>query len=1138
MNDSTNESIKIPKFSLTAFRLTYSTPEMIAQAAECLLLGGIPDIWLEERSRGLFASTTHYAKKKIKEQYKSASAIISSSIRSGSGSGHEPTLEEGAFNLYVKSTEASKIIQPMSIVKEIERPDSEDDDEDRSDSTSDESSIGEYIQDYKAYNANGPVDSRNTTSMESMERPHLSPVASYFTAKTNLQAPERFTKLILRSSISNLEPPLEVIPPIKVNQPLESKKRSQFLQAGQAFKAHPNKHVESLRKIPSNQSSIQSGRSTRSGLTIESVISNQASNQSTVQTVSNNKSPTNLGTSSIANSDTLSIQSTLPLHLQNDAQSDAQSSTYQSTASKIPSIVIAPPMNRVQFKIASNASRSKVSIAMPSPQHAIDMHDLESIRTVHTKFLSKVKAFAKTTKGRMGKSKSEIRLKLNLVISERFEPGEILRKGEMLVMTKEILNSTQPHTFTDNENADSRVHERWTEYMTVLRRTDNDAEPLALEFYDLGHDPTDPSRSPDFSLNLSDGVDAHLYSEADKSLCITSVKDGATYAYILKCHNQVSAIRFLYFLKQSLGERMDPNFSISIPEINVTVTIELPYPVLSQALNHRTELSLQVLKRGYKVEYSPIIAYLREKLFEELSSRHSPEFDKWMENQTNPWFCFKIYDRLEWVMNNSELFFVQNQVMSAFRLECRDRSHYCTSTFKEGIRIEEPVPIEGFLSRMTNSRGKDKSLWKPFYKLLYFYTSDNLLFYTKYYKAIPPSPGNELIRDMDHVKVQEEMPLIYRHNPFRLDEGGHIPWLNLEDFEMHDLLAVEELERRSQQLIKSDAMLDMCLIRDIRRIPLAKVSKMQIYLMGLLWYSKLEPLTDEEYTDSSFEIEMINGSVLKLQAPSSQIRDEWVSRLWKLREYWMSRKRDDLMRVISVREENQNLLKLNEYTDSNVMLQSNIYELRNSIADPMIHNIDSIAMSRCILMSGFLYQKSKKHADFNRYYVVLCPGFIILYSIFERSKKSGVWKKTPVFRHYFTISISQCYLYSGNLTAMDLLERHKVIDLSHPERHSVPKMYTDGWKSSEEELIRCFTLWIGRKRRIKKNRAEALNAPTVCPDPAPKKTDSKPNKNPGLATMIKRLGLTGKSIVFMARSRQEREAWTNKILTEIDRFGG
>ena len=45
-------------------------------------------------------------------------------------------------------------------------------------------------------------------------------------------------------------------------------------------------------------------------------------------------------------------------------------------------------------------------------------------------------------------------------------------------------------------------------------------------------------------------------------------------------------------------------------------------------------------------------------------------------------------------------------------------------------------------------------------------------------------------------------------------------------------------------------------------------------------------------------------------------------------------------------------------------------------------------------------------------------------------------------------------------------------------------------------------------------------------------------KNPGMVTMIRKLGITGKSIMFTANSRQERDRWTMCILSEMDRLTG
>jgi hypothetical protein len=93
-------------------------------------------------------------------------------------------------------------------------------------------------------------------------------------------------------------------------------------------------------------------------------------------------------------------------------------------------------------------------------------------------------------------------------------------------------------------------------------------------------------------------------------------------------------------------------------------------------------------------------------------------------------------------------------------------------------RLSEPVPIEGFLIRLTAANGRQARFGKLFYKRLYFTSHDNLLFYCSPAKAAPPPrpkmlqiPNSET--DSDETK---DMPLIWASTPYKLKEGG-IQWL-------------------------------------------------------------------------------------------------------------------------------------------------------------------------------------------------------------------------------------------------------------------------------------------------------------------------------------------------------------------------
>lgn len=781
----------------------------------------------------------------------------------------------------------------------------------------------------------------------------------------------------------------------------------------------------------------------------------------------------------------------------------------------------------------TSSRKKKVEIAIPAP-YEMTTEDLLKAEKENHRFRKKFKHFAKGSR-KVAKSKgNDLRLRIYSNIWKSYEVGEIMRMDKMLVLIKYAYNVSNATGFGENEPCDSRVYERWKEYIVVLRKAENIEAPLAVQLYDIRATTNDTKTKPAFSFKITYAVRSRFYSGVDKSISLCVPKENGAMIYIMKPSNQFTSFRWLHFISQFIRHQFDRTFRVAIPGLKLSLILRVPESELIKLLQSDNVLEVRRLEKGYKIEYSNMIQYLKDAVLTELERKKDfPEVADWLMKNPDPWFCFKQYDRLEWVVNNSAIFFIQNQLLSrSFQLEFRNKAHHERYTrMEQGDYMTEPTPIEGFLSRLTNTYGSERSMLKSFHKISYFYSADDILFFTKFFRGTPPSPNNALLKD-DTEGILDKLPPVYEHNPFPINSNEHISWLNKDNFELHDQNAIQELERRAQQIIKAEALIDICLIVEVRAIPYQNSRKAQNLLLCLLWYSAPELVHDVSIVDSLFEIEMQNGSIVKLQAPSRIIRDEWITRLTELRDYWVSRRSNDLNGLICTRLQNEKDLKINEYVDSNITQENDVMGPHMAHADSNMFNINCIAMSSCVLMSGYLYQKLKKHSNFSQYFTVLCPGFLVLFTLYKRSKRTGTWKQSPYFQHYLTIPISDCYVYSGQTTTLDLLSDEQDFHAGNPGQHSLPRIYSDGWKSSEEEPVRCFTLWFGKKRGIiGKDRA------------AEKYSNSKENeantssqKNPGLIRMIKRLGVTGKSIVFMARSRQEREIWVQRIATEIDRF--
>ncbi|CAH6722897.1 hypothetical protein CLIB1444_11S03642 [[Candida] jaroonii] len=754
-------------------------------------------------------------------------------------------------------------------------------------------------------------------------------------------------------------------------------------------------------------------------------------------------------------------------------------------------------------KFRSNSRRnSRIEIAHPEPMIDIALTDRHSVldEREHHKLRRRFKDFAKFSTGKAKHRTKDLRYKIFKGIMKTYQVGEIILKEKILVLTKSTLHNTHLTNFDENEPCDTRVQEHWREYVALLRKSDHNS--IVIQLYKS----SERQEKPDHEYDLTSKLSANFYSLVDKSISLTIPRDNWCLIHILKFHDNMRSVRWLYFIKQVLGDVLDSTFDIFIPELKMSLNVNVPESVVLESIKEKPFLKIQKLESGYTVKHTALIQHLFDSIKQQIIQSKNPDLLQWLESTSRPWFCFKHYDRLEWIFDDSEIFFIKNQIFKPkFRLEIRDMTNKRVIRFKD-LTPTAPLPIEGFLSRLTDIGGNEQNMFRTFYKLSYFHTCDNLLFFTQFYRALTPR------------KVTSLGDEVFEHCSYQTTDKNHIEWLESSDFGDLDKSAFEEFERKAQLVLKADSVIDLNQVVNIRKVPADELKLAHNLLFHMAWYGEPTKAEETYLLDSVLELTTLNEGKIKLQAPNQHLRDIWYDRLTSIAGYWKIRKQVEVEMINDTRNHNLKILNIDEFVDSNINQETEASELQNSVANPFLNTIDNVCMSNSLMISGYLYQKYKKHSDFNKYFVALSSGNLILYSLYKRSKITGEWKRSSYYRHHLTIPLYDCYLYSGNQTSLDLLDRQKETDSTDPGNKSLPRIYGDGWKSREEESMRCFTLWFGRKRSITKKNDINLEP-----------------KNPNLIKMIRKLGVTGRSVVFMARSRQERELWVSRIYTEINR---
>lgn len=374
--------------------------------------------------------------------------------------------------------------------------------------------------------------------------------------------------------------------------------------------------------------------------------------------------------------------------------------------------------------------------------------------------------------------------------------------------------------------------------------------------------------------------------------------------------------------------------------------------------------------------------------------------------------------------------------------------------------------------------------------------------------------------------------------PFQTREGV-IPWLATENEEIlrtHDREAVEEARRTLANLTDSDGYINMCHIHKVRKMHWGAAPTDEAMEAGsdsgLDFHENVQDTGRDDGSTTHiddkrvFELVLDNGLIVRLQAYSSETRDEWIQRLRQLIKYWKLRINADTGIFKSVRKMNLDRLNIDEEMEAVLGQFGRKWEVNRSEASPELYHMCGIASCRAITISGLLYRKARRRSAFHRCSVILAGGKLLIYQAALR-KRSGAQVKHIHVEKQEIVDLKDCYVYSGLVVEDDLLYQNKTFDANHPGMASLPRVYLeDGWTSSDLDVMTCFVVWRSTKKGWFRTTAE-------------KEKDEQSGKEGGRRARIKRvaqLGVPGRGMVFKCRSRAERDHWVLSVASEIERI--
>ena len=709
-----------------------------------------------------------------------------------------------------------------------------------------------------------------------------------------------------------------------------------------------------------------------------------------------------------------------------------------------------------------------------------------------------------------------------------------------------------------SQSVETKSLDKWREFMVVCRKyTDDDAEAV-LQLYQTRvialSDEGKVKKKPKVQMVLNNRhIKVNMYSALDKTLCLWTAENNRTTIYYLRPQSSAAAVEWFTFLRSLLGSKRAQTLQVNVPDLSVSLVLDDPFKTVesSKTLEDAAAGDDNALAQVVSDETGAAGAIVARCV---AMLKQSPEWSDVLK----AWalydrigLAWKRYDRLEWVHGAVEQRMYGTIAMQRTHdLELRPKHHYPLHTrLHDGKTLEEPPPIEGFLIRLTSQTGRERRLGKILFKRLYFASHNHYLLFLRPAKANPPQPPQIRAHTEPNTPsakaLRDKVPMTYNVEPYPL-EGKNIAWLDTggiksrQQLEALDRVAADEAERNVNMIMSCDGFINLCDVQRVRKFHKGAIPADELIDDGSDVDFHIQPddgpdddgQTTELDEDRVLELVMKNGLVIRLQAFNRAARNHWIHGVRKLVQYWSHRAQADMNLYKSTREQNLKELGIDERAEGSVGQFAYKWEVGKSFASPTLYNMCGIAECRSIHLSGLLFRKPRRHTSFTRCHVILAHGYML---VFQDSLRKRNGKKLVHIHHerIASISLKDCYLYSGLLAENDLLYQNRTFDSTVPGHHALPRIYLeDGWTSTDEDAMTTFVIWHA------KSKAWFRSSRNVDDIKTQEASEDDPQKVKRKLTRVSQLGATGRSVVFKARSRAERDHWVLAIQVEIERLAG
>ncbi|QIX01327.1 hypothetical protein AMS68_006844 [Peltaster fructicola] len=747
--------------------------------------------------------------------------------------------------------------------------------------------------------------------------------------------------------------------------------------------------------------------------------------------------------------------------------------------------------------------------------------------------------------------------------SSTIKDGELLKVDKMLVRIDVTQQQLPDYDERISQGIETRMQDKWREFMVVCRKYSVDDADAVLQLYQTRviaatEDQKVKKRAKAQILLSQRLAQVNLYSSLDKTLCVWTRGGSRTTIYYLRPLSGATSVEWFTFLRTMMGVKRSQTLQVNIPDLNISLRLDDPFrkAEVEQTLTKAAagdEHALAVALSDESGAAGAIVARCMEML--KGSSEWNDVLKVWQAHGRIG-LAWKRYDRLEWVHGAIEQKMYGTVAMvKTHDLQLLPKDHYSTDT--RGTRdtkgLQEPPPVEGFLIRLTSQKGADRRMGKMMFKRLYFTSQNQYLLFLRPSRATPPPPPKMRMERNGAVpstqKIAEQIPMIYDIDPYPLSESK-ISWLDENDLPYHEMLqqdqnAANEAGRQVNMLLASDGFIDFSDIKRVRAMRKGALAaddnvdegEQVDFHQTVPDHPHEDGIAEEIEEDRIFELVLYNGLIIRLQAFSRATCAQWMKRVQELVNYWTKRAREDMNLYKSVREHNLTSLGIDERAEAIVGQFAYKWEVSQSFASSKMYNVCGLANCRSIHLSGLLFRKPRRHTTFTRCHVILSHGHILIYEDTLRSRTGG--KITQIHHQRISsIDLRGCYLYSGLLTESDLLYQNRTFDSNMPGHHALPRIYLeDGWTSTDEDAMTTFVIWHSKSKSWFKS-SKTIDDVKDARKEVERQNSGKDMKSQTKTQIerVSRLGTTGRSIVFKARSRAERDHWVLAIQNEIERL--